>query len=324
MMVVVMSTPAFSQETVNGSVILDDPENMPMYRLRLPLWCATLAGHNFSAYDLSVGVDIQPMDKFMLNVDYSIGLLDQVFPESGAGVEYPQSGIVVPQTVMSGSRLIDVAGTFFFKSKMETKPLRIALKSSGYVTTVTDVPGQELTRIGIRAGFRGGSTWYHMGDMDVNYGDQLPNNASEGISDQSTMLRYSQLRVGIGIIKSTNLWIDTEQYGRRSNAGTVMYYGDVLIGMNSAVDDVYYLERGGTSEELDDANTYYYTPMSIDELNDKARIGFEAGLRQLPTAHWFGGFAAIGTVNGLQGGPNFYFKMGAQVSLGNRVRPPKN
>jgi hypothetical protein len=319
-----LSISAIAQETVNGSVILDDPENLPMYRVRIPLWCATLSGHNMSAYDLALGVDIQPVDAFMLNVDYTIGLLDQVFPESTAGVEFPQSGIIVPQTVMSSARLIDVAGTFFFKSKLTQKPMRIALKSSGNVTTVTDVPGQELTRIGIRAGFRGGSTWYHMGDMEVNYGDDLPNSASEGITDQSTMLRYSQLRLGIGISKTTNLWIDTEEYGRRSNTGTVMYYGDILIGMSSTVDDVYYLERGGLSSELDDANTYYYTPISIDDLNDKARMGFEIGLRQLPTSGWFGGFAALGSVNGLKGGPNVYFKMGAQISLGNRIRPPKN
>jgi len=309
-----------SSAQVNVSIVKDSPEDLSIYRIKIPLWCGNLNNYNTSIYDFRLGVDIQPMDKLLISGDYSIGIGDQVLPESSAGLAstgYPVSGIIVPQTVMASSRQLDVQGTYFFSSKIREKQLAVTLKSSGNVEYYTTVPGQELVRYGVRLGMRGGSTWYHMGDADIQYSEDLPQMGEEAVQDKSTMLRYRQLRVGFAYARTTNLWVQAEGYGMRSNTGTLMYYADLFVGMKSEVDDVYFLERGFGSE---DSNDYYYYALEINEQNEKSKLGFEIGLQLLPTAGLIGYTVALGRINGIKGSSNGYVQFGLFLSLGNRER----
>ncbi|MFN8865322.1 MAG: hypothetical protein ACK500_10395 [Flavobacteriales bacterium] len=308
--------------TVNGTVLLDSPEEANFYRFRIPLWCATLSGHNTSVYDLALGIDIKPNDKFIINADYRIGLADRVFPENSLNRNGPKAyatgATVFPQNKALPARNIDVAVTYFFITKSKSKNLRFKLKQVGNVEYVTYVPGTEIEQWGIRGGFLAGSTWYGMNDVTVEYGESLDFLNGDNMFEQSTNLRYSQLRVGVGFSQTSNLWVNFDDYGVRGNVGTVLYYADLLVGMRSDLDDVYYAERG-----VDEANTYFYTPGAIDESVKSARLGFEIGLRQLPCRGAFSGYAALGRINGIQGGSNGYFRMGAQISLGTRTKEPK-
>lgn len=318
------SLQSFAQmNSVTGTMQMDDPESAStFYRLRIPLYCVSLAPYNISVYDLAFGLDAKPISDLMINVDYRIGLGDMAFPENTLNRDSPSAfggGGVIPQNKPLASRLIDVAAMYFISNKSVKKDLSFNLKRVANVDYVTYVPGTELRQIGIRAGFLAGSTWYGMNDMLVNYSSSLDFlNGSNELS-QSTNLRYSQLRFGLAYMKTSNIWVDFDDIGMRGNVGSLMYYADILIGMRSQLDDVYHAVRG--VEE--DGNTFFVTRGSVDEENEKARIGFEIGMRQLPTNGMLAGYAALGRVNGIQGGTNGYFRLGVQLSLGTRSAQPE-
>jgi hypothetical protein len=304
-----------SNGQVEISIKEDNPQDMKVFRVRIPLWVINLSNHNLSAYDARFGLDIQPSDKLMFNVDYNVSLLEKLYPTTSEGLEYPTQPYIVSDKAPSKSNYFNLEGTYFFSIKNVDTRLPITLKSSGNTNYYTMVPATMMKRFGIHLGFKKGISYYHMGDFTLLANEVIGN--SEGqLEDKSTMLQHTQMRIGFNYSRSTNLHVTAKGYGDRSNSGMVNYYADLLLGLSSKIDDVYLVQQSTSA-----INRSYYSHLLINDYNEKAKIGFELGVRVIPTVGIFSYHAALGRLNGLKGGPNGYLEMGVSFSIGKKQKP---
>jgi hypothetical protein len=130
-------------------------------------------------------------------------------------------------------------------------------------------------------------------------------------------LNYSQIKVGIAKAKTTNFHVNIKGYGKRQRATTHIFYADFIYAISQRLEDVYYFKPSNTSA---DGNSVYYTPHKIDEYNEKQKIGFEIGVRQLPLVERIGYHAQLGTITGVKGVLSAYFELGVCFSLGTREK----
>ncbi len=300
---------------VKISILEDDPSDLKIFRVRLPLWILNLSNHNLSAYEAKFGLDIQPSDKLMFNIDYNISVFERLYPSTNDGLEYINQPYIASDKKPTKSNYFNLEGTYFFSTKEVKTELSVNLKTSGNVKYYTMVPATMSKRVGIHLGFKKGISYYHMGEYDlkanINY-----NNSESQFADKSTMLQHTQMRIGLNYSKTTNLHLRAEGYGDRTNSGMVNFYADLLLGLSSKLDDVYLV-----TPSTNVSNTSYYRHMLINDYNDKTRLGFEVGVRAIPTVGLFSYHAALGRLNGLKGGPNGYLELGVSFSIGKNQKP---
>jgi hypothetical protein len=288
----------------------DDPENLTIIRLRLPILMLTAAGYNASLYDAKFGVDIQPHDRFWFSADYNYSLADRAGFKSSEGLDVPKERFAMSDKEPTKSNYIDFVGIYFFRKKILRKPVRINLHSDDKFSYYTMVDANSMRRLGIRLGYKKGITYYNMNDMlNLNAVNSSVAQKLNQTQDKSTMLQYSHFRIGICHSTIFNLFLKAEKYLDRSKTGVVNMHLDLLVGLSSKVDNLIFVNP--ISERL-----IYYEAIALDAYNKKSRFGFETGLRYTPTKGLLSGQVCLGMINGIQKGPNVYFEAGFALSIG--------
>ena len=308
--VAVLFTNITTAQKVYFEYLKDDPENVHSYRVQLPLFAVQPSITN-TAYTVNFGLEAQVNDKLYFSSIGSLFLIEKLFPNTQDGSDNPHGDYVSSQTIDQFSRYFQIEGTYYFKKSFEQKEVKLQLKKSGNVLYYVEVPAKMMKRSGLRLGYRQGFTWYHL------HGGNFKSDVEFETKDQSTYLNYSQIRIGFAKAKTTNLHVNIEGYGKRAHAHTLLYYADFIYAISQRLEDVYYFNQ---SESSADGYAVYYTAHKIDEYNEKQKIGFEIGIRQLPLVGKVGYHAQLGTLTGVKGVFSAYFEMGICFSLGTREK----
>jgi hypothetical protein len=320
-LVVLMIIQLLTSAQVKVAILEDDPNAIKPFRFRIPLWIINPASYNFSAYDARLGMDWRATRKLLIAADYSIGLFDRLLPESESGSEYPSNPFMLSQKEDTKSNYFSFELTYNFSEKTSVESMAVNLGSRGNIQYYTTVPGNVYKALGLHAGLKKGVTWYHFGDVPIQYGGAEESRFGDYFVDRSTYLTYTQLRIGLAYQKVTNLHIEAQGYGKGSDAGIVQYHIDLLPTLSAEVDDVYYVERNINNG---DPNGYTYFPVQINEPNEKSKMGFELGVKFIPTMSSFAYHANLGRVPGFKGGPNGYLELGVSISIGKKLKPTGN
>lgn len=300
-----------SSAQVNYTKLLDDPNDINLFRVRIPIWVIQPGTANFSVYAAHFGADWQLGNKFSLNATYNLLVGDKMFPETQMDLEYISQPVVASQFKDQPSRYFHLEGTYFFKEDLKDSEESIVLNTTNRVRYYIYVPAKVLKRTGLRFGFRKGFMWYH---TNGSYKFKTANGVVFDSPDQSTYLNYSQIRVGISRAKTTNLHVNLDGYGYRSAAGTGMWYADVIFAIQQRFDDVNFYRRS-------EGSNIVYTPYEIDQYNDKQKVGFEVGYRWIPFVNRVGYLAQVGMITGVKGYFAPYLEIGANFQIGKKIKP---
>lgn len=300
-----------SSAQINYTKLLDNPNDIKLFRVRLPIWIIQPGTANFSAYAAHFGADLELGNKFSFSTTYNVLIGDQLMPNTQAGLEYPSVPFVASQNEDQFSRYFHLEGTYYFSNSIKMVEENVFVKGEGNVKYYTLIPAQQLKRTGLRLGFRKGFMWYH---TNGSYDFKTANGVTFDPQDQSTYLNYSQIRIGIARSKTTNLHVNLEGYGARSASGTAVWFADVIIAMQQDLEDVNLYRR-------DMGNKVYYTPHEIDQYNEKQRFGFEVGYRWIPLAGRVGYLAQFGSLIGVKGYFAPYLELGANFQIGRKTKP---
>jgi hypothetical protein len=309
--IICLCTSLVSSAQITYTKLLDDPSDINLFRVRLPIWVIQPGTANFSAYAAHFGADLELGNKLSLSATYNLLVGDQLMPNSQSGSEFPAQPFVASQFEDQSSRYLHVEGTYYFSNTIEDTEETIVVKSSGNVKYVTSIPAKLMKRTGLRVGYRNGFMWYH---TNGSYNFKTADDFIFDTQDQSTYLNYSQIRIGIARAKTTNLHVNLDGYGYRSAAGTGVWYADLIIAMKQELEDVNYYER-------DNENSVFYSPYEIDQYNDKQKFGFEVGWRWIPFVGRVGYLAQFGMVTGVKGYFAPYLELGANFQIGKKIKP---
>jgi hypothetical protein len=310
-----------SDDPVKIEVLKDNPEDINFIRLGIPLWHLNLNNYNLSAYDLNFSFISQLGDIFYFQGSYNYSLLDRLSPDLQSGENSSMASAV---SIYEDTRANELAleGTYFFKKLLTRKDMRIKLKShsTGNVTveTVTYVPGNESKRYGLRLGWCKGITWYGMDSQNITGTDSQGKEFEMDFQDKSTMMQYSNLRIGFCRSIQTNLHVNAQGYGYRHTSGMTYLYGDVVLALSNQLDDVlgaYYFDGQGAM---------YYRPFEIDSHVERSKIGFAIGYRDIPISSVTGFMVEAGAFPGVKGEGNGYLKIGISAFLGTSEKIKKS
>ncbi len=314
-------TLAQSEEIVKIEKLKDKATGINFVKLTIPIWDINLNGYNMSIYDLNIGLHSQIGDKFYLKADYSKSLFDRLAPDIQENSNSTLSAASQFENTRANS--FSLEGSFFFKEILETKDLTIKLKSSQRgnvtVTKVTYVAGESLTRYGARLGWTKGISWFGIDDTPLT---GISQNGSEFLMDyqnKSTMIQYTNLRIGLCRAIQTNLHVNAIDYGYRTNSGFDYLYADLVLSLKNKLDDVY----GAYAYDGQD-NIMYYKQYSIDATTPKVKMGFAIGARSLPFVGAISYDIELGRFTGIQKEGNGYLKIGFNLAFGTSEKIKEN
>ncbi len=275
---------------------------------KIPLATIQPGLNNTSLYSLQGGVELFFKNKYALSVQLSYSLLDRFFPESNDGNEFLSSNTVTSVNKSTPANFAEVRGTYFFKDQTIKQPLRVKLGNRGEeVNLYTEVEGSTRSMQGIRIGVRHGISWYHMNSGGFETAEIERKINSE---DQSTMMRYTQFRLGYEMTTITNLQIQAEGFGKRNASKMRSYYADILIQPLMDFDNIYYYSVDANSDEI------LYSLHAVEGNNQEIPVGIEIGSRTIPLAGKIGYHYAIGYAPGLAGNVRLYAEGGFNFYLG--------
>ncbi|HLP12730.1 MAG TPA: hypothetical protein VK177_12410 [Flavobacteriales bacterium] len=316
----VCAATAQDKNVVHVDIVSDQPENLKIFKVHLPLWELQASKHNLSIYDLNAG-GLMLMNDFALHAEYSFSLGDRLWPDSYegniTGNDLTQM-IMFPVNASTRANSFLFEGTYFFKKKTVTKDIRITLsrRSNGNVTyeKYTMVPGTELQRFGLRLGYKKGVSWYAMNGNNVKCtAGSVTTEYNYGI--QSTNMVYSHVHAGISFSRTRNLKVMTTEFGPKSNSGAEFFYADLIFAPTLEFDDVYSaVYYDGSSGP--NGNTMYYEQFKIT--SEKSKIGFRLGYESIPFRGLLGLRAEIGINPGLKGMSNIFVQFGARFYFGTK------
>lgn len=310
----------FNYAQSEGPVLIDKlkdkASDLNFFKVAIPIWDINLNDYNMSIYDLSITPHIQLGDKFYITANYTYSLGDRLSPEVNESNDVTTNtfrAVSIYEHTRANSFSLD--GSFFFKQDLQTKDVRIKLKShrSGNTTyeTVTYVPGEILTRYGLRLGFTKGITWYAFDDNTITGIDKSGNSQELDYQQKSSMLDYSNLRIGLCRAIQTNLHVNAKGYGYRTNAGFDYVYADVVLSLKNKFDDVY-----GAYLYESNSNKMYYRQYEIDYNLKKSKLGFAIGFRSLPFIGLGSFDIEAGAFPGVKKEGNGYLKIGFNLAFG--------
>lgn len=285
-----------------------DSVGVDFFLAKIPLATIQPGLNNSSLYTLQGGVDIFFKNKYALSVQLSYSLLDRFFPESKDGTEFLSSNTVTSINKSTPANFAEVRGSYFFKDQIIKQPLKVKLGNRGEeVNLYTEVEGSIRSMQGIRLGVRHGVSWYHLNSGGFETGEKERRINS---SDQSTMMRYTQIRVGYEMTTITNLKIQAEGFGKRNASKMRSYYANLIIQPIMNFDDVYYFSVDTNTDDI------LYSLHSVEESNQEVPVGIEIGSRTIPLAGKIGYHYAIGYAPGLTGNIRLYAEGGFNFYLG--------
>ena len=304
---------AQSAEIVKIEKLKDKASGINFVKVTIPIWNLNLNSYNLSIYDLNIGLHTQIGNKVYFHAAYSKSLVDRLAPDIQENNNYSFSAASIYENSRANS--FSLEGTYFFKEIFETKDLQIKLKSSSNgrvtVTKVTKVPGESLTRFGVRLGMTKGITWYGINDTQLTGIDTRGGENLMDFQDKSTMIQYTNLRIGFCRAIQTNLHVNAIDYGYRTNSGFDYLYADLILSLKNKLDDVY-----GAYLFDSQNNSMYYKRYAIDGTTPKVKYGFAIGARSLPFVGAISYDIEVGRFTGIQKEGNGYLKIGFNLAFG--------
>ena len=148
------------------------------------------------------------------------------------------------------SRNADIMGGYFFQKEKEGK-VRINLRNGGKVTYYTNVNAHYNRIIGAQIGFKNGFSY-----MVIPQGVKVSNyyNESAGTfaaqAGMTTIMKYSWLTIGGTFGKTVDVDANFSEYGLKGSHFMKRFYANMIIAVKSQLEDVYFTENHGSSNEL--------------------------------------------------------------------------
>lgn len=148
------------------------------------------------------------------------------------------------------SRNADIMAGYFFQKKTDGK-VRINLHSGSKVTYYTMVDAKYNKIFGAQIGFKNGFSY-----MTIPKGVTVSNyyNESAGTfqteAGMTTVMKYSWLTIGGTFGKAVDVEANFSEYGSKGAHYIRRFYANAIIAVNSKLEDVYFTENKGSSNEL--------------------------------------------------------------------------
>lgn len=299
-------------EVVTGEVVLDDVEDLFFLRFQVPIWEMSLAKHNLSLFDFPIGLHGNINDDFSFKTVYNIQLLDRLNYDGTSGDIYSTRSPFFANSLTA-------EGTYYFYKNVVKEEVELSLKSVGNVNYVTNVQANTLKRFGINFGIKTGYTSYNLRENTISGLNLIePELGAQPLSSSkaSTQLTYNHLILGVQFSKLTNVKVNTDQYGAKSNSKWINYSLNAIIPITSKFDNVYapFYMNG---QQFFGATLEY----NIDDHADKVPIGFLLSSRVVPINKGiFGINIEGGYFPGLKGNGDWFFNLGVSFYLGPKTR----
>ncbi|MBI3517886.1 MAG: hypothetical protein HY062_00830 [Bacteroidetes bacterium] len=148
------------------------------------------------------------------------------------------------------SRNADIMAGYFFQKDTEGK-VRINLHSGSKTTYYTMVDAHYNKIFGAQIGFKNGFSY-----MTIPQGVTVSNyyNESAGTfaadAGMTTIMKYSWLTIGGTFGKTVDVDANFTQYGSKGAHYMKRFYANAIIAVKSQLEDVYFTENYGSSNEL--------------------------------------------------------------------------
>jgi hypothetical protein len=169
------------------------------------------------------------------------------------------------------SRNADIMGGYFFQKKKTDGKVRINLKEGHKTTTYTMVDADYNNIFGAQVGFKNGFSY-----MTIPRGVTVANYYNEGAgtfqtdNGMTTVMKYSWLTIGGTIGKTVDVEANFSEYGSKGSHYLRRIYANVIIAVKSELEDVYFTENRGSSNEL-------IKRYKLDGNTDMSKFGFCVG-----------------------------------------------
>jgi len=222
-------------DTVQYSMVINKP-NTPYfgigasYGLSVNSYNMTLAAFGFDATYLN--------EFFSVNLYSRFHLGERVADFSGN--EPYATSMYEPKH----SRDLGFLATYYFINDIKHGNRVIRLGGNNRQEIITEVPCDYSQRFGVDLGFSAGVTYYNFQeDESIDVLDMTGNAIVIGNNNERSIAsyyKYSFMKVGVNWTILNQVTIQTDKFGRRSDNSTSTIYLHAFVGLNGALDDIYY------------------------------------------------------------------------------------
>lgn len=180
-----------------------------------------------------------------LSTNYEFHYLDNM-AEASSTENIQGSSIYARQK----SRNADIMAGYFFQRETDGK-VRINLHNGSRTTTYTMVDAKYNKIFGAQVGFKNGFSY-----MTIPRGVTVSNyyNESAGIfqtdAGMTSVMKYSWLTIGGTFGKTVDVVANFSEYGLKGAHYIKRIYANIIIAVNSQLEDVYFTTNHGSSNEL--------------------------------------------------------------------------
>ncbi len=265
---------ANDKKNIDYFVVRDNPRDLKIGSLTIPIWNATGSLLNSSLYDLNL-MGTYHKERFHGNLKYRFSLLDRMFPESFEFGDYPNHPYVFSVNKVKNAQDVDAVGTYFlyFRQKKGEEP--IPLRSAGNITYYTIVPVTYLYKMGVNLGYAQGFSWYNMNFMKLNYEfNDLPGivRKDETFGSMGTVQTFKFIKTGLTFTKAYDFTGNFDGYGERTNGEITTTFFNLLFAVQNEFDDVYVPVFESNQEWFNGGGGQYVSRASINDQNKKLNI----------------------------------------------------
>ncbi len=315
-----VENPPAEEKKVYGEILDNNTSNFKVFRVLVPLYAFTASSTNSSIYNIEGGL-FADIGNWGFEAEYSYKLLDKLFPDANDENRYARNEIVFSKFKSSPANYIRGNATYYFNPVTKTKKYHFVLKKKREILYQTYVPGEITVRKGLKLGFEKGVTW--MGLSNARISGQNLTTPSLGVQefqylDQSTTMKYSTLIIGYTVAKTYNMRMDFEGFQRESSSYYTFWSFDLLLNVQSKLDDVY-ATIPGTFNGSNGATTYIVNDFNINDHTKKLPIGFRVSYRLMPLQGVVTYGLEAGYAPGVMSKLNLFAGFKLQLALGNRV-----
>lgn len=299
-----------NKEIVYITDMKEDPYNLSILNLELPIWHLFGSMYNTSLYDVKSSLSYVGKGKINGGATFNWQLGDRIMPDSDDRTEYVYTPMVMSQFKTAPAQSFEAWGTYFFREEDYPQEVSIRIKKVGNTIYYTNVEAHEVRKIGLRLGYKQGYTWYNMNNMDMIVAPAATPSLTETVNfnSMSTFQNYKMIKAGISITKSTNVKVQLEEYGERKSSGITMDNFNLIFAVQNDFEDVI-VGRPNT-----DNNTIEFVEYLFSDENKRLPIGFEYTHKSY-SKDWFSYEYGIGYYPGLMKKINIGVHFGASVSI---------
>ncbi len=305
-----ISSSAQIKETEEITILKDNPDDVKLFKVIIPLLNTRPAVFNTSAFDLVTGIHCTPLERLYLHASFRYMSFEALNDNTGPfNSDIPYGASIYRDTK---STEWSVEASFTTTKKTFSKKVQIHLYAIPGVRYYSMVPAQGIKEKGIRLGVDRGLTWFALQRVKVTgteAGTNLPVEFSNGLS--ATYLNYTIGRIGIFSSQSYNLHAYVKDRGYRVNSGLIYYYIDALLPLNMQYDDIFYY----VPENESPARVPGYRQININDGIDNLPFGLSFGIRLIPYVRMLSANLEAGILpfSGISG---VYSKIGFNLAVG--------